>query len=581
MPLSRAQSFNQQTTSSTTNTSASIATAINDIVVVSYVAEDNSSAGSLSIANTGTALSWNLIAQTNTSTNTKCSAWWANVATAGNITVTVTSGGTIRSSLCVDVYTGAHQTTPVPPGNVFSGVNATDPSQSLTPTATGSMLRMLVGDWNASNTFAAIANCTLNNTFHDAAAMTAVFLSPTTQPLGAGAFTIGVTDTGAQDAWIAFEVQAAPGLSAGNAKYRIRTAKRGGRRAYEFSQGFDPAFNVQGAFDKDLALFATGGPTSHATTGVLSAGGAVVTGTSAHIANHQTNGALLAGGALMSGTASRFRAHSASGQLLADSAIITGAARHNIPHASTGALLADSAIVTGSANRTTGFVSHATTGSLVVDGAIVSGSASHFTVHSTAAVLLADGALITGLASRTRSHATTGALLGDVSLLTGSALNFTVHAATGAMIADGGIITGLTQRSGSAITHATTGTLAGGGALVTGLANLLAQVGGHTGGDDAPGGIYWQGQPKREITRKAIDRLLDKSVKEFFEETVKDKKLAKKARKIVKPYQLEQEIDWISLSQDLSRVQLLLDLYIEYLFSLDEEEILILLLTMV
>jgi hypothetical protein len=102
-----------------------------------------------------------------------------------------------------------------------------------------------------------------------------------------------------------------------------------------------------------------------------------------------------------------------------------------------------------------------------------------------------------------------------------------------------------------------------------------------TGGDDAPGGIYWQDQPKREITRKNLDRLLDKSVKEFFEETVKDKKLAKKARKIVQPYQLEQEIDWISLSEDLSRVQLLLDLYTEYLFSLDEEEILILLLAMV
>jgi hypothetical protein len=209
MALTRVQSFNQQTTASTTNTSGSTSTAVDDIVVVSYVSEDNAVSGSLSIANTGTALTWNLIAQTNTNNNCKASAWWAKVATAGNITVTVTCAGNQRSNLCVDVYTGAHQTTPVPAGNVFSGNTATSPSQSITPTATGSMIRMLVGDWNANNTFAAIANCTIDNTFHSAGFMTAVFVSPTTQPLGTGAFTIGVTDTGAQDVWIAYEIQAA------------------------------------------------------------------------------------------------------------------------------------------------------------------------------------------------------------------------------------------------------------------------------------------------------------------------------------------------------------------------------------
>jgi len=310
MALTLSSTFVQQSTDSLTITSASRSTSVNDVVVVRYISEDNSRAGTLSIANTGAALTWNLIAQTNTANDCKASAWWAKVATAGNITVTVTSSGLTKSALGLDVYTGAHATTPIPAGNVFSGVSGTDISQAITPTSTGSMMAMVAGDWNATNSFAAIANNTLEQTYHQAGIYTATFIRPTTQPLGAGAFTIGETDTSGLIAWIAYEVQAAAEAPVTNiAKNALPQKRRLGRRAYEFSQFFDSTFNVQGAFDKDIALFpAAGGNTGSiasinqsdrsSLTGIQSASGLVTSRNQSD--RSQLNGVQAASGAIQS-----------------------------------------------------------------------------------------------------------------------------------------------------------------------------------------------------------------------------------------------------------------------------------------
>ena len=194
-------------------TSGSLSIAVDDIILALWAVEDNTNVGVVSISNSGTALTWNLIAQTNTGSNCKVSAWWAISAHNENRTVTVnhTLDNTKATKLCCHVLTGAHLTNPVPPGNVFSGTGATDVSQSITPTASGSALWMAAADWAATNTFAAIANCTLDSTTHAGGFYTATVIRPTTQPrTDANAFTIGETDTAGTIAWIAFEVQAAP-----------------------------------------------------------------------------------------------------------------------------------------------------------------------------------------------------------------------------------------------------------------------------------------------------------------------------------------------------------------------------------
>jgi len=69
---------------------------------------------------------------------------------------------------------------------------------------------MFAGDWNATNTFAAIADCTLFGPHHSGGHYTGTAVRPSTQPrTDAAAFTIGETDTAGKIAWVAFEVQAA------------------------------------------------------------------------------------------------------------------------------------------------------------------------------------------------------------------------------------------------------------------------------------------------------------------------------------------------------------------------------------
>jgi len=193
-------------------TSGSLTLAVDDIITAACVTEDNAGSGTLSIANSGSALSWNQIVITNTNSNAKVATWWAKSpdTTSRTVTVTPSAPNQIAKKLDCIVHTGAHTTNPVPVGNVFSGTGATDVSQSITPTASGSALWMFAGDWNATNTFAAIADCTLFGPHHSGGHYTGTAVRPSTQPrTDAAAFTIGETDTAGKIAWVAFEVQAA------------------------------------------------------------------------------------------------------------------------------------------------------------------------------------------------------------------------------------------------------------------------------------------------------------------------------------------------------------------------------------
>ncbi|MGA2404730.1 MAG: hypothetical protein ABSG91_24010 [Syntrophobacteraceae bacterium] len=190
--------------------SGTLTISTNDIIVAMAVTEDNAYTGTFSIANSGTAMSWTPIAITNTTGNCKVGTWWAKSAGNENRTVTVSwNGSSVCAMLSCRVHTGADTTNPVPTGNVFSGVGATSKSQAIVPTASGSALWMAVGDWSATNTLAAAANCTQEAFYHDAGVYDGAIERPTTNPRTDGnSFTIGETDTGGTIAWVAFEVQA-------------------------------------------------------------------------------------------------------------------------------------------------------------------------------------------------------------------------------------------------------------------------------------------------------------------------------------------------------------------------------------
>ena len=632
MALSLVSNFVQTPTFATTITSGTVSTAVGDLVVASFVAEDNNAAGTLSISNTGAAITWTNIATTNTVSNTKVAAWRGVVTTAGNITVTVTYASNSRASLCTDVYTGAHATTPVPAGNVFSGTNGTNISQSITPTSAGSMLRMVAGDWAATNTFAAIANVTLEQTFNQPGFYTSAFLKPTTQPLGAGAFTIGETDTSGTIAWIAFEIQAAGGAApdqfmlSDEAQYADFTLPY---YALLNEQFYNPnqtssvinQFWLEGTPEGIDYLWFFGGyevvtntpwfdlssPIS-GNTGVIAS--LLQDDTSALTGTQAATGTLAS--RLIDDKSSLTGTQTATGSIASilkdDTSSLTGTQGSTVTGTIVSRLRDDTSALTGVQTATGTIASRlkddtsSLTGSQAATGSIASRlkddlsaltgvQAATGTIAST---LKDDTSSLIGSQSATVTGVIASRLVDDTSSLTG------IQAATGAVNSklkdDTSTLTGLQTATGSINsrlkddTSSLTG-LSGGAVngfiasiLKDDLSSLLGIAGiapGHTGGDDAPHGIYWQDQPRREITRKPIDRLLDKSVKEFFEEVSHDKKLAKKARKIVKPYQKAQEIDWKSLNADLSRVQMLLDLYTEYLLGLDDEEIMILLLAMV
>jgi hypothetical protein len=197
-----------------TITSDTLTVATGDFIAVVGVYADNSQATAWTVSNTGTAITWTKQAETNTAENCKVVLWTGTAGATPPTTVSVqtTSGSDTGGSkyLSVKVHTGQHATTPLPAGNIFSGVGGSDVSQSITPTSTGSALWFVCGDWNASNSFTAASGCTNGTVYHEGGHQTCVTVRPTTQPrTDTTAFSIGEEDTGGKIAWIAFEVQAA------------------------------------------------------------------------------------------------------------------------------------------------------------------------------------------------------------------------------------------------------------------------------------------------------------------------------------------------------------------------------------
>ena len=185
-----------------------------ELVVVKYANSGNAGGGTqaFSISNTNTAQSWTLAREVKTPNDTcPVALWYCVMSTTQAMTITASFNNGISQygHIEVEVFTGFDSGDPVPSGNVFSGSNTTDPSQSITPGRAGDCLRMWVADYNATNTFAAIANCTLIDTQHDAVWMTSASIRSTTDPRpDTSSFTIGETDTAGVINWIAYEVKA-------------------------------------------------------------------------------------------------------------------------------------------------------------------------------------------------------------------------------------------------------------------------------------------------------------------------------------------------------------------------------------
>lgn len=193
-------------------TTSTLTIAAGDVITVAAAFSDGATPGTVSISNSGTALTWNSIA-TVTSTGVRMYAWYAIAGQTENRTVSIAwnSGSNKQVNIFAMVHTGAHQTTPIPVGNVLSGVDASSLSLPITPTAAGSALWLVTGDWSTTGTSSVTAgtNCTVESTLA-VDTFDAVLIRPTTQPRTDGAaFTLAETHTGANVNYIAFEVQAA------------------------------------------------------------------------------------------------------------------------------------------------------------------------------------------------------------------------------------------------------------------------------------------------------------------------------------------------------------------------------------
>lgn len=199
----------------TTTTSRSFTAG--ELVVVLWVAEGQYPGnGTVSCTNSGTAQTWNdLGSAVYTTDYCYLRGWWCVMDTTQSMTITCASTN-IQDGVSAVVYTLVHAgqdgTTPVPAGKVSSGTDADgDVSVSITPTATGSCLWLLTGDWNNdTDTYTAGANCTKVDNYVYSGSFSVALFRPTTQPRAdASAFTISETDTTGKISYIAFEVVAA------------------------------------------------------------------------------------------------------------------------------------------------------------------------------------------------------------------------------------------------------------------------------------------------------------------------------------------------------------------------------------
>jgi hypothetical protein len=209
--------YTSAATGSTFNTVSPITTGsmtlvADTIAVVIAVLTDANPAGTLSITNSGTAMTWNSIADVSAS-GCRVAAWWAKSAGSENRTASVAwdSGNALEYALYAITLNGAHASTPVPAGKITTGSAASSVSHTITPTATGSALWLVAADANGTgaSTMTAGTNCTIDRS-SDPDQFSSILLRPTTQPRTDGnAFTLAETHAGSGVNWIAFEVQAA------------------------------------------------------------------------------------------------------------------------------------------------------------------------------------------------------------------------------------------------------------------------------------------------------------------------------------------------------------------------------------
>jgi hypothetical protein len=140
--------------------------------------------------------------------------------------------------------------------------------------------------------------------------------------------------------------------------------------------------------------------------------------------------------------------HAATGALIGGGAVIAGTAAHIAKHAATGVLAGGGAVIVGAASSAT---TRAATGVLVGQGAVVAGSAARIRIHPSSGTLTGQGAVIVGSAARTRVHPSTGVLQGDGALIIGDAErtgSASTHDATGELIGAGAVIVGSATRTG-------------------------------------------------------------------------------------------------------------------------------------
>ncbi len=217
MALTYAEYYKNISATAGNITSDSFSVVSGDVICVVWSHENASLVQNLTVSNTNTAFTWNDIQTASAAGNCYVRGWYAVASASQSMTVSIVNdyGGlaAVATLSCI-VHSGAHATTPVPAGKIYSGTSGNDVSQSITPTASGSCLWMAVADYNAANALAANANCSVESSYHDAAAMTTAIIRPTTQPrTDANAFTIGEASDGTAEttAWIAWEVVAAEG----------------------------------------------------------------------------------------------------------------------------------------------------------------------------------------------------------------------------------------------------------------------------------------------------------------------------------------------------------------------------------
>lgn len=401
-------------------TSGALSVAVGDFITVEVCFADNSDATAWTISNNNTAISWTQHIATNTAANTRIVLFSGTATGTPPTTVTVTAtagaGLTNGKSLCIQVHTGAHASNPIPSGNIFSGTATTDKSQAITPTAPGSCLWLFCGDWNQTNSFAAIANCTLESTQDQIGQFTSGLVRPTTQPrTDASAFTIGETDTGGLISWVAFEVQAAPSSvpvkSTGWPFYRN---KRGFVRASPLDKFSMVALVSSKLWPLGFNTFSgvTGTANPASTNSVTSASGNTVVASSANPRASDAKGAASATPTVLSTASPRASSSSASAQCYGIVAATASGLSSSSVAAAEGTAEQPSVSATANPASSNSFSSAAGFGVAVsVSAAISSGSASSASVAG----------LVSGSAQPIASSSSANAVGGEVSGVSSSA----------------------------------------------------------------------------------------------------------------------------------------------------------------